>query len=226
MGNTLFYSASYYDNVDKIQTRKKMYNKVLRQNQNGITALSIIAALLGFLLIVGSIVPNYAYNSPAGVLALPHSIFGLGPMVVVIITLLSVYFDINVKVQRTVVLTLVAIVFFIFALLASFTHIAFIIIELVNCATNLCLNTDSLFGKTSIWITLGVEIALVIIYIWTMIRLSVYRRNLQNAIELDWSPQMYDIEGQQISLGNKIKNNKKRAPLSSTNYFKNVLKKV
>ena len=173
-----------------VDVRRAFVARQVGDKQASLSVLMIIYFILSLFIYLGaSVVPNFAQidNQP-GVLAMPHSIWGIWPMVTVMVFAWTFFFGAYFNVARVVMGARGFFGVLLVGILIHIAHIVLAIIELVQCQSFLCLNTNSTVGKPFL---IGLVVVVGVFIVWLIIVWLVaasYITLLTEGIQAGWIP--------------------------------------
>lgn len=188
-------------------------NMLLRDNQVGVVSLVIVNWILAVLVVIASIVPDFALGGPPGSTTYPHVIWAAGGMAVTLFVLLGQGFNVNVNAQQLVNFVRASIIVIILAAVAAIVHGILSLVEVVQCTSALCLNTNSPSGFAFLVINIVACFVFALLYLWLWWRSVVFARNVEMAIATGWVPGVWEDEEEVlVSSRMTVPRRKKRRP--------------
>lgn len=161
----------------------------------GFSVYFAIHTLFLFLVLGFTVVPDMNTGSTTGYIAVPHSVWGASSLLIVAAGAASVRFGAYFQ-MATLTRNLRLLSFFMVAdIFAKVAHLALLVIELAQCKTALCLNTNSPAGFASI-IFFIVANALVLAFLnpYFIKRVLDYQFELEEFLQLGYVPGMISSE--------------------------------
>lgn len=182
-------------NMKKLSQNSK--NRILRDNQVGVVSLLVINWILTVLIVIASLIPDFAFNNGG---AYPHVVWAVAGMTVTLFGLLGQGFNVNVNAAYLVRYLRVSIIVIILAIAANIVHGVFSIIEIANCTSALCTNASSPSGYAFLIVSIVFSFTFPLLYFWLWWRTAVFANNVESAILYGWRPGVWeDRENQQIA---------------------------
>ena len=180
-----------------LQDRVAKLQVWVSQAQAQLTVLIIWHLAMTILLVVGSIVPDFAVVSPPGTLAVPHTIWALSGIFLFLMATMSIYLGVRFDTTKQGRALRAFIAFIVVDLVANIVHAVFTIIELVDCNTDLCNNVNSTVGYAVL------IILLILLAVWALVldpiliwRTVVFMRRIESAEGAGWVAGKSAMQGQ------------------------------
>ena len=170
--------------------RRAFVARQVGDKQASLGVLMLVYFMLSLFIYLGvSVVPNYAQiDDQMGVLSVPHSIWGIWPMITVVVYAWTFFFGAYFTVARVVMGARGFFAVLLIGILAHIAHLVLAIIELSQCTSLLCTNANSTVGKgflIGLIVVLGVFIVWLII-VWLVA--SSFIKLLTEGLQAGWVP--------------------------------------
>lgn len=154
----------------------------------GLTTLASFSFWVAILLVIASLIPDFCDFPPPGVLAVPHVIWAIAPLITYYFFSQTLYFGPYFQLKRINRQTWFFLVILGLDAASHIVHLVFTIIEVARAETPLYNNTNSNIGFAFLIVLLAILGVWIIVDIWLFVRVVVYQNELEGFFEAGWRP--------------------------------------